>query len=218
MLGSNGRTVMQSHTFAGSSVRALMAGVEVLTTLPLYFNSIKKLGDEMKVIFRHLEKISNGLIYSQGQGLMWGALVSRKGIHKDEVVRDRTIASLKKNLEHFGVVPYFVPVGGFMVSPVIDIDVGTLYTIAERIEKALLATVNDVKWAKSSPAKAEVEIRVTLKLDDEFCASEVNKQCLSNLHFSRACTSCATFVCPDLRRRFSKGLLELQSFAHLIDS
>ncbi len=209
---------MQSHTFAGSSVRALMTGIAVLAALPLYFNSIKKLGDEMKVIFRHLEKISNGLIYSQGQGLMWGALVSRKGIHKDNTVRAKTIACLKKNLELEGVVPYFVPVGGFMVSPVIDIDVGTLYTIAERLEKALLATVDEVNWVQPGCfLPTEVEIRVTLQLDDDFCTSEVKKQCLSTLHFARTCTSCGTFVRPELRRRFSKGLLELQSFAHLID-
>jgi adenosylmethionine-8-amino-7-oxononanoate aminotransferase len=218
LLGSNGKTVMQSHTIAGSSVRALMAGVEVLTTLPLYFNSIKKLGDEMKVIFRHLEKISNGLIYSQGQGLMWGALVSRDGIHQDESVRAKTIACLKKNLEQVGVVPYFVPVGGFMVSPVIDIDVGTLYTIAERMEKALQLTADEVNWDKPVVTKADVEIRVTLKLDADFCRSEVNKQCLDQFHFSRTCTSCSTFVRPELRRRFSKGLLELEPFAQIIDS
>lgn len=209
---------MQSHTFAGSSVRALMTGIEVLNTVPLYFSSIKKLGDEMKVIFRHLEKISNGLIYSQGQGLMWGALVSRNGVHKDESVRAKTIACLKKNLDEEGVVPYFVPAGGFMVSPVIDIDVGTLYAIAERMEKALLATANEVRWAQHDVPSAEVEIRVTLRLDSEFCISEVKKQCLQTLHFGRSCTSCEAFVRPELRRRFSQGLLELQSYAQLIDS
>jgi len=218
LLGSNGRTVMQSHTFAGSSVRSLMTGVEVLNTIPLYFHSIKKLGDEMKVIFRHLEKISNGLIYSQGQGLMWGALVSRKGIHHDEAVRAKTIACLKKNLELVGVLLYFVPVGGFMVSPVIDIDVGTLYNIAERLEKALQLTVDEVKWVQSDECTTEVKIRVTLQLDEEFCISEVNKRCLSHLHFSRTCTSCGAFVRPELRRRFSKGLLELEPFAEVIDS
>jgi adenosylmethionine-8-amino-7-oxononanoate aminotransferase len=218
LLGSNGRTVMQSHTFAGSSARALMTGTEVLRTLPLYFDSIKKLGDEMKVIFRHLEKISNGLIYLQGQGLMWGALVSRSGIHKDESTRRRTVACLKENLEQMGVIPYFVPVGGFMVSPVIDIDVGTLYTIAERMEKALVATVEEVNWDQPVVTDTEVEVRVTLQLDEEFCVSEVNKKCLSNLHFSRTCTSCESFVRPELRRRFSQGLLELQSFARIIES
>mmetsp|Transcript_21958 Transcript_21958/g.47600 ORF Transcript_21958/g.47600 Transcript_21958/m.47600 type:complete len:360 (+) Transcript_21958:393-1472(+) len=43
LLGSNGRTVMQSHTFAGSSVRALMAGTEVLKALPFWFDSIRSL-------------------------------------------------------------------------------------------------------------------------------------------------------------------------------
>mmetsp|Transcript_31808 Transcript_31808/g.67376 ORF Transcript_31808/g.67376 Transcript_31808/m.67376 type:complete len:542 (+) Transcript_31808:310-1935(+) len=216
LLGSKGRTVMQSHTFAGSSVRALMTGVEVLNTLPLYFHSIKKLGDEMKVIFRHLEKISNGLIYSQGQGLMWGALVSRKGIHKDEAVRAKTIACLKKNLEKEGVLPYFVPVGGFMVSPVVDIDVGTLYTIAEKMEVALKTTADEVNWVNVDALS--ISIRVSLQLDNEFCTSEVRKQCLSHLHFARTCTSCGTFVRPELRKRFSLGLLELESFVEPVES
>ncbi|KAL7547627.1 hypothetical protein ACHAWF_010918 [Thalassiosira exigua] len=217
-LGSRGRTVMQSHTFSGSSVRALMAGVEVLNTLPLYFDSIKKCGDEMKVIFRHLEKVSRGLIHSQGQGLMWGALVSREGFHRDESARARTVSVLRKNMELAGVVPYWVPAGGFMVSPVIDIDVGTLYDAAERMERALLATAEEVKWVQPTSPSVDVEVRVTLRLDNEFCLSEVNKQCRSRLHFARTCTSCDLFVRPALRKRFSSGLLELEPFAQFIDS
>jgi hypothetical protein len=208
MLGSNGRTVMQSHTFSGSSIRALMTATEVLKTLPWWFESIKKCGDEMKVIFRHLEKISNGLIYAQGQGLMWGALVSRQDMHQDEAVRLRTINCLKKNFDDVGVLPYFVPVGGFMVLPLIDIDVGTLYKVAERMENALIQTVKEVGWTQPTPLM--VEICVSLQLDEEFCASEVNKQCLSNLHFARTCTSCDDFVSPVIRKRFSRGLRELE--------
>ena len=216
LLGANGRTVMQSHTFVGSSVRALMTGTDVLNSLPLWFNSIKKLGDEMKVIFCHLEleKVCNGLIKTQGQGLTWGALVSRKGIHKDDSVRENTISYLRKNLEQVEVLPYFVPVGGFMVSPVIDhIDVGTLYDIAEKMEEALLLTIREVSWLQPDMPKLEVENRVTLQLDKEFFASEVKKQCLYQLHFSRTCKSCGDFVHPSVRRRFSTGLIELQSLS-----
>jgi len=185
-----------------------MTATEVIKTLPRWFNSIKKCGDEMKIIFRHLEKISNGLIYAQGQGLMWGALVSRQGIHSDEAVRLLTVNCLKRNFEDVGILPYFVPTGGFMVSPVVDIDVGTLYLIAERMEKALIRTVQQVGWTQPTPIK--MDIRSSLKLDEEFCASEVKKQCLTNLHFSRTCTSCGDFVSPELRKRFSRGLLELR--------
>jgi len=212
LLGANGKTVMQSHTFAGSSTRALMTGTEVLNMLPNWFNSVKKLGDEMKVILRHLEKVSNGLIETQGQGLMWGALVSRKGIHRDESLRAETISCLKKNLESVGVLPYFVPVGGFMISPVIDIDVGTLYRIGEKLEEALLLTVADVGWEQPTSQNANAtEIKVTLQLDQEFLASELKKVCNSQLHFSRTCTSCSDFVHPTVRKRFSRGLIELQN-------
>jgi hypothetical protein len=67
MLGSDGHTVMQSHTFSGSSIRALMTASEVLKTLPWWFESIKKCGDEIKVIFRHLEKISNANLCSRSR-------------------------------------------------------------------------------------------------------------------------------------------------------
>ena len=193
-----------------------MTATEVLKALPHWFNSIKKCGDEMKVIFRHLEKISNGLIYAQGQGLMWGALVSRQGMHSDETARNETVNCLKKNLEELDVLPYFVPVGGFMVSPVVDIDVGTLYKIAERMEKALIQTVKEVGWTQ--PAPVQVEIRVALQLDDEFCASEIKKQCLSNLHFTRTCTSCGDFVSPVIRKRFSRGLWELQKSCEVVQA
>ena len=214
-MGSNGSTVMQSHTFAGSSMRALLTATEVLNTLPHWFNSIKKCGDEMKVIFRHLEKVSNGLIYAQGQGLMWGALVSHQGMHNDKAVRSNTINVLKKNFGEVGVLPYFVPVGGFMVSPVVDVDVGTLYKIAERIERALIQTVEEVGWIQPCTSP-KVDIRVSLQLDEEFCLSEVKKQCLSQLHFSRTCTSCADFVSPVLRKRFSGGLWELEKLCRSI--
>mmetsp|Transcript_21958 Transcript_21958/g.47601 ORF Transcript_21958/g.47601 Transcript_21958/m.47601 type:complete len:180 (+) Transcript_21958:1469-2008(+) len=173
----------------------------------------------MKVIFRHLETISSGLIYAQGQGLMWGALVSRKGIHSDESVRAKTVATLRKNLGLVGVLPYFVPVGGFMVSPVIDLDVGSLYKIAEKLEKALFLTVKKVGWEEQQfVPKAEFEIRVRLQLDAEFYANEVNKQCQSQLHFARTCTSCEDFVCPIVRKRFSQSLYELQSTANIVEA
>lgn len=214
LLGCHNRTVMQSHTFSGSSIRSLMTATEVLKTLPQWFDSIKKCGDEMKVIFRHLEKISNGLIYAQGQGLMWGALVSREGMHSDEDTRSRSVDCLKRNFDEVGVLPYFVPVGGFMISPVVDIDVGTLYKIAERIEKALVQTVEEVGWTQ--PAHAKVEIRLSLQLDEEFCASEARKQCLTNLHLTKTCTSCSDFVSPMLRKRFSSGLWELHKSCGVI--
>ena len=140
--------------------------------------------------------------------------MSRRGMHQDEAVRLRTINCLKKNFDDVGVLPYFVPVGGFMVSPLIDIDVGTLYKVAERMENALIQTVKEVGWTQPTPLM--VEIRVSLQLDEEFCASEVNKQCLSNLHFARTCTSCDDFVSPVIRKRFSRGLRELEQSCGVI--
>lgn len=146
LLGEKGKTVLQSHTFAGSSVRAIMTAIEVLKELPKWFSSIAKLGDEMQFISGYLSKVSGGMLQMQGQGLMWGALVSRQGKNSDELFRKKTCAIFKQKCVDLGVLPYFVPAGGFMISPVIDIDVNTLYQMGERLEKAVKETMREIGW------------------------------------------------------------------------
>jgi adenosylmethionine-8-amino-7-oxononanoate aminotransferase len=59
-----GCTVMQSHTYAGSSVRALMTATEVLREIPDWLPSVQKLGQEMAHIFGYLAKVSCGAVSS----------------------------------------------------------------------------------------------------------------------------------------------------------
>ena len=62
--------------------------------------------------------ISDGMLeITHGQGLMWGAIFSREGRMKEAGYR-----SLAVHCEEVGILPYKVPCGGFMVSPVVDID------------------------------------------------------------------------------------------------
>jgi len=216
VLGANGRSVMQSHTFAGSSVRALMTGTEVLRELPRWFESISKLGEEMGHIFRHLEVVSRGMVTAQGHGLMWGCLFSREGMHANNDVRAESVAAFKRHCEDVGVLPYFVPAGGCMVTPVIDVDVGTLYEMGQRLEEALKKTVEERGW-KSCMDSVEAPV-VERAADVLVCAdADITKDtdparadvvspsvavCSTQLHLARSCTSCADFVCRDVRRRF----------------
>lgn len=196
LLRTNKSSVMQSHTYAGSSTRALMAATEVLKEIPTWLPSISKLGSEMEHIFRYINKISDGMVVCQGQGLMWGGLVTRKGQNSDPAFRSKVVNTFKESCEKYGILPYFVPVGGFMVSPVIDIDVGTIYQIGELLEKAITMTKMAVGWEKPvTEAESFAITQLAAQLNS-------NDKCHPLLHKTRACTSCSSFVCKKLRTRF----------------
>lgn len=158
-LCGTGRTVMQSHTYAGSSVRALMTATEVLREIPEWMPSIAKVGVELGYIFRYLERISNGMMITHGQGLMWGAILSKGGKMGEEECRRKATACLRKHCEELGVLPYIVPCGGFMVTPVLDIDVGTVYEIGKRLEQVVLRTMREIQWTSKGGTILQVETK-----------------------------------------------------------
>jgi len=199
LLRANKLSVMQSHTYAGSSTRALMAATAVLKEIPNWLPSVTKLGEEMEHIMRYLTKISQGMVICQGQGLMWGGLFSRIGQNQDEKFRAKVIDAFKKSCNEAGVLPYFVPVGGFMVSPVIDIDVGTVYEIGERLEKAILLTMEAVDWKKPLEGLSKIEEYPVSEFAAEVGGGDA---CSPILHKTRSCTSCSNFVCRTVRTRF----------------
>ena len=197
ILQANKCSVMQSHTYAASSTRTLMTATAVLKEMPNWFPVIAKNGEEMAQIFGYLRKVSGGMLTAQGQGLMWGCMFSREGQNKDEQYRLKAFATFKKVCEEVGILPYYVPVGGFMVTPMVDVDVGTIYEIALKFEEAILKTMKEIKWV------APVEDDNTNSKTDATTASPiVASKCSTNLHATRSCTSCTDFVCQNVRSRF----------------
>eukprot|EP00977_Amphora_coffeiformis_P015732 scaffold4707_cov164-Amphora_coffeaeformis.AAC.6 len=209
LLATNGRTVMQSHTYAGSSVRALMTATAVLLEMPHFFPAITKLGEEMEHIFTYLSKSSNGLLVCHGQGLMWGGIFTHDGQCEDEGYRARVLSVFKKHCDEVGILPYHVSNGGFMVSPVIDVDVGTIYTMGERLEDALKRTVSEVQWdptrvpVKRVSSDASMDMK---ELIDGVLGGSPDKQdtstCLPVFHTTQSCTQCSDFVRFDRRQHF----------------
>jgi hypothetical protein len=127
---------------------------------------------------------------------MWGALFSHEGKNKDPAFRGSVIKAFKKHCDDLDVLPYHVPVGGFMVSPVFDIDVGTIYEIGMRLEEVMKRTMKEVQWERpEEPVKDfdMAELAARIMQDDK---------CLPHLHTTRSCTSCSSFVCRDLRTHF----------------
>ena len=198
VLCENGCTVMQSHTYAGSSVRALMTATEVLKEIPKWLQSVTKLGQEMGHIFKYISRISDGMLIAHGQGLLWGCLFSREGPLSDVSVRNNAIKVFRKHCEQVGVIPYIVPAGGFMVTPVVDIDVGTVYEIGEKLATVVQLTMNEMGWAAKSMEIEEVSTG-TPGLVSEY---SVVPKCQTYLHSTRSCTSCTNFVCPKVRTKF----------------
>jgi adenosylmethionine-8-amino-7-oxononanoate aminotransferase len=197
-----GCTVMQSHTYAGSSVRALMTATEVLKEIPNWLPSVTKLGQEMAHIFGYLAKISDGMIISHGQGLMWGCLFTTVGAMKEESYRNRAIKCFRKHCDEIGVLPYIVPAGGLMVSPHFDIDVGTLYEMGEKLEKVIRATMTEMEWKSHSTEEEKSQLNDITKLAADICVVADAAPCQTYLHQTKSCTDCSMFVCPTLRMRF----------------
>lgn len=224
LLQRNKCTVLQSHTYAGSSTRALMAATAVLEEFVTWLPNVAHLGEEMGHIMRYLTKISGGLFICHGQGLMWGGVVTHEGQCSDQAFRSHVVKVFKDHCDSVGVVPYHVPVGGFMISPVIDIDVGTIYEIGERLEEAVKLTIADVGWVAIqstdisnnkflAPAIASASTLDLANLARNATADEKksavsweqdlgNDKCVPHLHATRVCTACNSFVCRDVRTKF----------------
>lgn len=149
-------TVLQSHTYAGSSVRALMAATAVLQEIVPWLPHVARLGDAMTVIMASLTKISHGLFFCHGQGLMWGGTITHHGPCRDENYRRQVIQAFKTCCDQALIVPYYVPLGGFMISPVLDVDITTIYEIGHRLERAVVMTMAAVGWMVSTIEEEEV--------------------------------------------------------------
>jgi len=145
LLASESKTVMQMHTYAGSSVRALMAGTAVLEEIPKYYGHAATVGQLFSRVFGELAQQSGGGMECQGQGLMWGGVFT----HSDPAERARANALLKVACQKEGVWPYFVPVGGFMVTPVMDITEEQALEAATRLSKAVLQVLEEVAWPQA---------------------------------------------------------------------
>lgn len=209
VLGGQGRSVMQSHTFAGSSARALMTGQEVLKEITEYMPSIAKLGEEMKVITDYLTSLADGMLSFQGHGLMWGCLFTHNGMHKEEGLRSKAITTFRKHCESIGIIPYFVPVGGFMVTPCYDTDVGTIYEIGEKLEEAISLTMKEIGWKSQEaavtvarPMPEEIVVDVDPSIANVKAPPVDDAICNTAFHVYKTCTTCSSFVCPDKRQRF----------------
>ncbi|KAJ8613535.1 hypothetical protein CTAYLR_002152 [Chrysophaeum taylorii] len=136
---------LEIHTYAGASERALMAAAATLDALgddaPLAA-AARRAGDWLAAAMEELQAASRGRLLCHGLGLMRGAIFA----HRDAAQRARFGDVFRANCERRAVLPYHVPVGGFMITPPYDVDLGTLEEGLRRIGQALDDTYATVRW------------------------------------------------------------------------
>jgi adenosylmethionine-8-amino-7-oxononanoate aminotransferase len=124
----------QSHTYAGSSTMALLTGTEVVKLLPEWLDHAAKMGNVFKEILGPLN--DNTFCHIHGQGLMWGG----QFCDRDPAKRQKALGIFKAQCEKELVAPYYVPVGGWMMTPPMDTKEEDLREALSRIHRAAAHT------------------------------------------------------------------------------
>ena len=146
VLELSGRTAFQSHTYAGSSARALANGAALLEGLESYRPAVKSVEAAIEPALAELNEAADGAVLCHGQGALWG------GMWANANAGARAFANLKfkKKCAEKRVLPYYVPVGGFMLTPRYDDDPDALASAVRDLSDAALATCREMGWAKSA--------------------------------------------------------------------
>lgn len=107
---------------------------QVLKLLPSLLPGVVERGELLRTEMKAFEASSEGLFEVQGQGLMWGALLRDRAAAAD---RPRLLRVLRRACEKHQCLPYFVPAGGFMVTPLFDVPPAIILEIGARLRAAL---------------------------------------------------------------------------------
>ena len=145
-LQQSSRTAFQSHTYAGSSARALANAASLLDALPSWRPSVCAIGDAIAPIVAELNEASGGAVKARGQGALRGGLIA----HADPAARTAANLDFKRRCAEARVLPYFVPVGGFMLTPRYDDDPTMLGDAIKDMAQCALETTRQMGWAPSA--------------------------------------------------------------------
>lgn len=110
--------------------------------IPLAQPRIQRIGASIGTLLAELSERSGGAIITHGQGAKWGGLFA----HRDAAARAAASSRFKQKCAEARVLPYFVPVGGFMLTPRYDDDPEALCAAVEAMAQCALATVREMGW------------------------------------------------------------------------
>jgi len=95
-------------------------------------------------VLAELNKASKGAVIAHGQGCMWGGIFA----HTDAAQRATANLDFKKRCLEKKVLPYFVPVGGFMLTPRYDDEPKAFAAAVKDMADCALETVKAMGWDK----------------------------------------------------------------------
>ena len=157
LLGGKGKSVMQTHTYSGGNVRALMAASVVLDKISdnSLLEKVCGLGEILGLEVKKLADISDGLLVGNGQGLMWGLLIDRRHRSIDSELSNVRIVMdiLKRKCGENNVLPYFVPVGGVMITPLFDVLEEDILELGRRLGLAISGTIEEIELKEKGKDK-----------------------------------------------------------------
>ena len=139
VLANSGEALVQTRTYAGSSTLALLTACAVLKEVPNWFDHARRMGDVIQEVLR---PVSDGTFLEiGGQGLMWGG----RFLDPDASQRKETMTIFRElcGVEH--VWPYFVPIGGFMLSPPMDVNEDELREGLRRLLSCIKQTKEQIQ-------------------------------------------------------------------------
>ena len=142
-LNKTGKRLGQSHTYAASSPRALLAATAVLQEVPKWQAHIGAASDALAEGLANCANASNGKVITHGLGLMRGACFVAD---VDAETRVKAAGVLKGHCKANAVWPYFVPAGGVMCTPPYNVPVDVVVEAGKRMEAAFAATTKDMGW------------------------------------------------------------------------
>jgi len=149
-----GRTVHQSHTYAGgSSARALTTARAVLTELSRKDFEIGKRvqylwKNVVLPIFVTIKKASDGCLDFHGQGLMFGGYFKPSPLYTPQ----RALKIFRVCCAEERVLPYFVERrGGWMFTPVLDVTEEVLEEAGRRLTAAVKKTGDRLRLLAPPP-------------------------------------------------------------------
>jgi len=152
-LQQQARTAFQSHTYAGSSARALANGASLLETLEGWRPSVRAISDAIAPVVDELNEAAGGAVIAHGQGALWGGMFA----NKDPAARTAANLNFKQRCLQKRVLPYFVPVGGFMLTPRYDDDPESYAAAVRDMADCALETVKEMGWADDALIPAAPE-------------------------------------------------------------
>ncbi|EOD08664.1 hypothetical protein EMIHUDRAFT_438290 [Emiliania huxleyi CCMP1516] len=144
--GGPAGTAYQSHTYAGSSARALANGAALLASLEKWRPSVRAIEAAVAPIAAELNEASGGAVLAHGQGALWGGLFA----HPDPQARTAANLEFKRLCAEARVLPYFVPVGGFMLTPRYDDDPDVYGAAVRDMADCALQAARSMGWAPSA--------------------------------------------------------------------